>query len=74
MSESAETALWAAMRALEEKAALQRLIADALGGNDRTSSRLRDQSSADDANARIIRDMIFHPGAEAEESQPRKRA
>lgn len=65
MPQSSETALWAAMRALEEKAAMQRRVADGLGEN-RTAQRLRDQSVADDANARVIRDMIFRGDAELE--------
>lgn len=59
LSGASEAALWAAMRALEEKAAMQRRIADGLSTDRKSSSRLRDQSTADDANARIIRDMIF---------------
>jgi hypothetical protein len=47
------------MRALEEKAAMQRRIADGLNTDRKSSSRLRDQSTADDASARVIRDMIF---------------
>jgi two-component system chemotaxis response regulator CheB len=58
-SEASEAALWAAMRALEEKAAMQRRIADGLTADRKSVTRLRDQSAADDANARIIRDMIF---------------
>lgn len=65
LSQSSETALWAAMRALEEKAAMQRRIADGLGEN-RTSQRLRDQSVADDTNARLIREIIFRGDAELE--------
>jgi two-component system, chemotaxis family, protein-glutamate methylesterase/glutaminase len=63
--QSSETALWAAMRALEEKAAMQRRVADGLGDN-RTSQRLRDQAVADDTNARLIREMIFRGDAELE--------
>jgi two-component system chemotaxis response regulator CheB len=58
-SAASEGALWAAMRALEEKAAMQRRLADGLSADRKTVTRLRDQSVADDANARIIRDMIF---------------
>ena len=59
LSESSEAALWAAMRALEEKAAMQRRMADSMNGDQKTIDRLREQSAADDANARLIRDMIF---------------
>jgi two-component system, chemotaxis family, protein-glutamate methylesterase/glutaminase len=59
MSAASENALWAAMRALEEKAALQRRVADGMS-SDKVAKRLRDQSAADDANARLIRAMIFH--------------
>ena len=59
LSGASEAALWAAMRALEEKAAMQRRIADGLGSNSKSARRLHDQSAADDANAHIIRDMIF---------------
>jgi two-component system, chemotaxis family, protein-glutamate methylesterase/glutaminase len=65
LSDSSETALWAAMRALEEKAAMQRRLADNLGEN-RTSKRMRDQSIADEANARVIRDIIFRRDVELE--------
>ena len=67
LSGASEAALWAAMRALEEKAAMQRRIADGLSTNSKSSSRLRDQSIADDNNARIIRDMIFARDAALEE-------
>jgi hypothetical protein len=55
----APRALRAAMRALEEKAAMQRRIADNLSGDNTIAGRLRDQSAADDAGARVTRDMIF---------------
>jgi hypothetical protein len=55
------------MRALEEKAAMHRRIADSLSTDRKSSSRLRDQSIADDTNARIIRDMIFARDAALDE-------
>lgn len=75
LSHSSESALWAAMRALEEKAAMQRRMADGLGDN-RTAQRLRDQSVADDANARLIREMIFRGDRELgnEPSEPEQAA
>ena len=41
-SEGDEAALWAAMRALEEKAAMQRRIAESLPNNSSTSRRLQE--------------------------------
>ena len=66
MSMASETALWAAVRALEEKAALQRRVAEGMGIDRTMSSRLLDQSAADAANAHLIRDMIFRRDAELE--------
>lgn len=72
LSEGSEAALWAAMRALEEKAAMQRRVAEGLG--DQVSSmRLRDQSAADDVNARIIRDMIFQRDAQMDPAADREK-
>jgi two-component system chemotaxis response regulator CheB len=65
LSETSEAALWAAMRALEEKAALQHRIANSLMPGSSSAARLRDQSSADEQNARLIRDMIFSGGSES---------
>ena len=74
LSQTSEAALWAAMRALEEKAAFQRRMADSLDRDKKTVDRLREQSEADDANARLIRDMIFRRDAalEAGESESQK--
>jgi len=74
LSYSTETALWAAMRALEEKAAMQRRIADSVAGMTSLARRLRDQSAADDANAKIIREMIFRRDDQLEEEGPGQRA
>lgn len=59
LSMASENALWAAVRALEEKAAMQRRIAEGIAGNGQTTTRLLEQSAADAANARLIREMIF---------------
>lgn len=59
LSVASEDALWAAVRALEEKSALQRRFAEAPAQDPRMASRLLDQSVADADNARLIRDMIF---------------
>ena len=63
---ASESALWAAVRALEEKAALGRRVAEGMGANRSISSRLLDQSTADASNACLIRDMIFRRDAELE--------
>ena len=72
LSQASEAALWAAMRALEEKAAMQRRIADGISTDRKSANRLRDQSAADETNAHIIRDMIFARDAALEESEPSK--
>ncbi|HEX3822113.1 MAG TPA: chemotaxis protein CheB [Candidatus Sulfotelmatobacter sp.] len=66
LSAASEAAMWAAVRALEEKAALQRRVAEGMGLLRSVSSRMLDQSTADAANARLIRDMIFRHDAELE--------
>lgn len=58
-SETTEAALWAAMRALEEKAAMNRRLAESARLSGGISSRLLDQATSDDANAKLIREMIF---------------
>jgi len=69
ISMASESALWAAVRALEEKAALGRRVAEGMGTSRSMSSRLLDQSAADASNARLIREMIFHRDAELESLQ-----
>jgi len=69
LSVASETALWAAVRALEEKAALQRRVAEKTGIENAMPSRLLDQSSADAANARLIREMIFRRDAELQREE-----
>lgn len=70
LSRAAEGALWAAMRALEEKSAMQRRAADGLGENSRAARHLRDQASADEASARLIREMIFRRDQKLETNEP----
>ena len=72
LSQASETALWAAMRALEEKSAMHRRAADYLASDPKSAERLRDQSSADEANARHIRDMIFSQDAVLLELEARR--
>ncbi len=59
LSQASEAALWAALRALEEKAAMQRRIAEGMSSHLTSVARLRDQSDSDDAHARVLRDIIF---------------
>jgi len=59
LSLSTEAALWAAVRALDEKAALNRRVAEGMWAGRRMSARLLDQSAADASNAKLIRDIIF---------------
>lgn len=73
MSTASENALWAAVRALEEKAALQRRVAEGMGPDRSMSSRMLDQSEADADNARIIRDMIFRRDAALETAPAEER-
>jgi two-component system chemotaxis response regulator CheB len=70
LSMASEAALWAAVRALEEKSAMQRRVAEGMRANTPMSARLLDQSSADAANAKLIRDMIFRRDAELETEEP----
>lgn len=76
LSQTSEAALWAAMRALEEKAAMNRRLADSMDRHAKTATRLREQSAADDANARLIREMIFRrdDALEGNESNPVSRS
>ena len=59
LGESAERALWAAMRALEEKAAMARRLASNVKGPSSYTDRLKDQADADAGNAETIRKIIF---------------
>lgn len=59
LSENAESSLWAAMRALEEKAAMNRRLADTVFAFGSERERLRDQAAADMEHADRIREMIF---------------
>ena len=67
LSQASEAALWAALRALEEKAAMQRRVADGMTVDTKSARRLRDQSDSDDAHARVLRDMIFERDAELQQ-------
>jgi len=66
LSMASESALWAAVRPLEEKAAIQRRLADGMGEGTSTSQRLLDQSASDTSNPRLIRELIFRRDAELE--------
>lgn len=68
-----EDALWAAMRALEEKAALAGRLADSTR-DPRSKERFREQAEADRDHAEIIRKMLFHHDEEQEEVEGAKSA
>ncbi len=57
-ADAIEVALWAAMRALEEKAALETRVAGSMT-DDRTIVRLKEQADADRDHAETIRKMLF---------------
>lgn len=61
MSAATEAALWAAMRALEEKAALTRRLS-ASSPKD-MEERMRDQAEADEAHAETIRKILMNGAA-----------
>lgn len=58
---SAERAMWAAMRALEEKAAMTRRLLASMKGPKSYLQRLQEQADADAHSAHVTRDLIF-PG------------
>ena len=57
-ADAIETALWAAMRALEEKAALEARVSRSMVDN-RTITRLKEQAETDRDHADTIRKMLF---------------
>ncbi len=63
-TDAIETALWAAMRALEEKAALETRVSDSLSDT-RMISRMREQAQADRVHADTIRRMLFRQEEQA---------
>lgn len=71
-SETTEAALWAAMRALEEKGALNRRIAESSKVSKSISGRMLDQAESDDANAKHIREMIFQGNGAPKAEEIRK--
>jgi len=67
LSQASEAALWAALRALEEKAAMQRRVAEGMSFDNKSAIRLRDQSDSDEAHARVLREMIFTRDAQLQQ-------
>ena len=59
LSVAAESALWAAMRALDEKASMSRRMADAATGPQRWAMRLREQANTYASHAEMLRRMIL---------------
>lgn len=67
LSHAAESALWAAMRALDEKAAMSRRMALNARGPQRWTARLHEQAETYATHAEILRRMILgEPSAEEE--------
>lgn len=66
-----ESALWSALRALEESAALYHRMADKARGYDRSSDTFSERADTADANADILRQFLVRLGAqEVELGQP----
>ena len=59
LGEGSERALWAAMRALDEKAAMGKRLSMSAKGPKAYLERLKDQADSDTANAETIRKIIF---------------
>ena len=59
LSTAAESALWAAMRALDEKAGMARRMADAATGPARWAERLKEQADTYASHAEMLRRMIL---------------
>jgi len=57
-----ETALWAALRALEESASLYRRMADRAdqSNNERTAEQFQNRASNTDDNARVLREFLLN--------------
>lgn len=72
LSRAAESALWAAMRALDEKASMSRRMAEAASGPQRWAERLREQAETYARHAELLRKMILgEPAAETEAAPER---
>src|SRR5262249_3454513 len=59
-----ENALWAAMRALEEKAALEKRLSESVS-EPRMAQRLREQGEEDHNHAEAIRKILFERSDES---------
>ena len=59
LNHAAESALWAAMRALDEKASMSRRMSDAATGPQRWGARLREQADTYASHAEMLRRMIL---------------
>ena len=59
LSEGAERSLWVAMRALEERAAMSRRMAESITSFGAERERLLDQAAGDMEHAERIREMMF---------------
>jgi two-component system, chemotaxis family, protein-glutamate methylesterase/glutaminase len=65
LSQAAESALWAAMRALDEKASMTRRMAETATGPQRWTARLREQADTYASHAEMLRTIILGEPEEA---------
>jgi two-component system chemotaxis response regulator CheB len=70
LSRAGETALWAAMRALEEKASMARRVADSANGPGTWKRRLEEEAGTYATHAEILRKMILGEPLAEEELAP----
>lgn len=77
LSRAGETALWAAMRALEEKASMARRLAEAAAGPRPWKSRMQEEARTFARHAEVLRTMILGEPIASEdirkESEPERR-
>jgi hypothetical protein len=58
-NDTLESALWAAIRTLEENAVLKRKVASSFFPENQYSRRLRDDAASQQNHAKVIRDLVL---------------